>query len=223
MSKVGTSTKGNTFIHCPSPEIRDKFEAHLTDVPNQTVHAIKDKLPTISITGITQPIEKENVLTEIGKQNPHIQELLDQNHTFKIMFVNKPRGVYKHYQVVAYVSPEIRDIIGKHGNRLYIGLESVRVYDRFYVKRCNRCNLFGHYQEGCDKTLSCGLCGVQSDHETQNCGYNESTTMDQFQCINCVRAGLVGTGHGTSWPKCPAYVIAQRKLRSQIPYYEGLK
>ena len=131
MTKVGVSTKGNTFIHCPSPEIRDKLESHLTNVPNQTVHAIKDKLPTISITGITQPIEKDNLLTEIGKQNPHIQELLDQNHTFKILFVNKPRGDYKHYQVVIYVSQEIRDLIGKHGNRLHIGLESVRVYDCF--------------------------------------------------------------------------------------------
>ena len=162
-------------------------------------------------------------MKEIGIQNPHIQELLDQDHTFKILFVNKPRGDYKHYQVVAYVSPEIRDLIGKHGNRLHIELESVRVYDRFYVKRCNRCNLFGHYKESCDKTISCGLCGAENEHETNDCANNESVTQDQFQCINCRRAGLVGPGHSTSWKKCPAYIIAQRRLRSQIPYYEGLE
>ena len=172
VNKVEVSSKGNTFIHCPSAEIRDKLESHLTKVPNQTVHTIKDKLPSISITGITQPIEKDNLVTEIGIQNPHIQELLDQDHTFKILFVNKPRGDYKHYQVVAYVSPEIRDLIGKHGNRLHIGLESVRVYDRFYVKRCNRCNLFGHYKESCDKTISCGLCSTENQHETQACPLN---------------------------------------------------
>ena len=66
VTKVGVSTKGNTFIHCPSAEIQDKLKSHLTKIPNQTVHAIKDKLPSISITGITQPIVKDNLVTEIG-------------------------------------------------------------------------------------------------------------------------------------------------------------
>ena len=137
--------------------------------------------------------------------------------------MNEPRGEYKHYQVVAYVSPEIRDLIGKHGNWLHIRLESVIIYDGFYLKRCNKCNLFGHYKENCDKPISCGLCSAENQHEIQACPTKDTATQDQHQCINCMIAGQSGLGHSASWIKCPAYIAAQRRLRSQIPYYEGLK
>ena len=62
VTKVGVSSKGNAFIHCPSAEIRDELESHLVKVPNQKVHAIKDRLPSISNAGFTQPIEKDTLV-----------------------------------------------------------------------------------------------------------------------------------------------------------------
>ena len=55
VSKVGVSTSGNTFVHCPSVAVRDKLQSLLeSDIPNQTVHALKEKLTSISVVGITE-------------------------------------------------------------------------------------------------------------------------------------------------------------------------
>ena len=111
--------------------------------------------------------------------------------------MKEPRGKYKHYQVVAHVSPEIRDIIGKHRNRLYIGIESVRVYDRFYVKRCNKCNHFGHYKDDCEQFISCGLCSSDV-HETETCPLKRAPNQAELKCVNCMRSGLDGNRHSAS-------------------------
>ena len=133
-----------------------------------------------------------------------------------------PNGKYEHFQVVALVSPEIRDAIGQHRNRLYIGLESFRVYDRFNMKRCNKCNGFGHYKDSCEKSTMCGYC-CSGDHESENCPKKTLKDPTSFKCVNCKRDGLDGEGHSASWFKCPAYITAQKKVEGTIPYYEGLK
>ena len=77
------------------------------DIPNQTIHSLKEKLPSISIVGITEEITKEELVTKIRQQNPYVKELIDQEHTFKVVIMKPPTGQYKHYQVVDLVSPEI--------------------------------------------------------------------------------------------------------------------
>ena len=155
-------------------------------------------------------------------QNKQVKELMNNGHTFKILFIKTPHGKFMHHQVVALVSPEIREVISAHGNRLYIGLISAKVYDQFYVKCCIKCNCFGHYKADCDKPTACGFCSSE-EHESESCQKKTSDNHSVFKCVNCKRVGLVFEGHSASWSKCPAYVIAQKKMQSTIPYYEGLK
>ena len=223
VSKVGVSTSGNTFIHCPSIAARDKLQPLLeSDIPNQTVHSLKEKLPSISIVDITEKFTKEELVTRIRQQNSYVNELIDQDHIFKVLFMKPPTGEYKNYQVVALVSPDIRDVISANRNRLFVGLESCRVYDRFYVKRCNECNCFGHYKAKCPNKASCTFCASE-EHNSETCPLKDSRDHSKFKCINCKRSGLSCEGHSAAWFKCPAYIIAQKKIQSTIPYYEGLK
>lgn len=223
VSKVGVSANGETFVHCPSTAARDKLQPLLeTDLPSQTVVSLKEKLPSISIVGITGEISKETLINDICNQNSYVNDLVKEGHTFKILFIKPPSDGYSNYQVVARLSPSIRDAISAHHNRLYIGLESCRVYDRFYVKRCNKCNCFGHYKAHCSNKVTCGYCTSES-HESEQCPLKNSKDCTLFSCINCKRNGLPHEGHSAFWYNCPSYIVAQKKMQSTIPYYDSIK
>lgn len=223
VSKVGVSANGNTFIHCPSSAARDKLQPLLaSNNPNQSVKPLQEKFPSISITGITEAISKDDLVTEVRKQNDYINTLIENGNTFKVLFMKPPTENFSNYQVIALVSPAIRDAITANRNRLFIGLQSCRVYDRFYVKRCNKCNDFGHYRAQCTKKATCGYCASE-DHESDQCPLKISKDYSQFKCINCKRNGLPCEGHSASWFNCPSYIIAQKKMKSTISYYESRK
>ena len=42
-------------------------------------------------------------------------------------------------------------------------MRSCAVYDQWYVKRCNKCQLFGHYAKQCGNRACCGYCAAD-DH-----------------------------------------------------------
>ena len=223
VSKIGVSKSGNTFIHCPSTAARDKLQPLLeNDLPNKTVISLKEKLPSVSIVGVTEDISKEDLVTEICNQNSYIGDLIKDGHTMQILFMKPPSEGYSNYQVVARVSPIIRDAISAHRNKIYIGLESCKVYDRFYVKRCNKCNCFGHYKAQCQNSSSCGYCASE-DHESNGCSLKNSSDHTKFSCINCKKAGLPHEGHSAFWHNCPTYKNEQKKMQSTIPYYDRVK
>ena len=175
VDKIGVSQKGNTFIHCPTEEASSHLQSHIEVELGHDVYPLQDPLPSISITGITArqwdvtqhetPEHFTNFTQKLRDQNPYLDGLITDGETFKIIFMKPPNVDYDNFQIVARVSPKIRDAISTHWNKLYIGAASVRVYDRFYVKRCNKCNNFGHYKDNCTETSSCGICGVEG-HES---------------------------------------------------------
>ena len=228
VSSVGESSKGNYFVHCPSLETSTKLQEKLTDLGTHVVHSLADKEPTISLVGITEPFNEKNELkTRILDLNPTVKALNDQGNTFEILFMRAPNGTYTNYQVVARVSPKIREAIRANWNRVYIGCESVRVYDRFFVKRCNKCNEFGHFIKDCQKPKgNCGICGdVSGDHESKDCLKKESKTVTDFNCVNCKKApgNLNFKGHKASSNECAVYKQAVKRERGLIPYYDSLK
>ena len=96
-------------------------------------------------------------------------------------------------------------------------LSAYRVVDRFYIKRCNKCQDFGHYHGQCTNDPVCGYCGEK--HESSTCPLKDETDFSKHKCINCKKANLPFTGHSAFWSKCPAYEAEQKKLQSSIPYY----
>ena len=186
-----------------------------------------EKLPHISIVDIdkldthdTTESFKNDILSNIRSQNPEIANLISTGEEFTILFIKDGKSTNK-CTAVARVSSRIRNLIKNNRNRLYIGINSCRVFDRFFVKRCNNCQEFGHYKDKCTNEVKCGHCG--GDHQSDNCELKkDSTDPSLLSCCNCKASGLNDKGHSTFWNKCPAYVIAQKKLRSSIPYYDNL-
>ena len=221
VSNVGVSQKGNTFVHCPSVEHRDKLQPLISaDVSNKDVVPIKEKSPHITITDITKTssddITKESVLKQIRNQNPQIAEHIDAGDEFNVLFI---KSVVKtnSFSAVIRVSPNIRDTIKANRDRVYVGINSCRVFDRFYVKRCNNCHQFGHFKDKCQNETKCGYCS--GPHDSDGCSLKDTHDYTKMKCANCEHNGLPHIGHSTFWHKCPSYLIAQRKLQSTISYY----
>ena len=115
ISNVGVSQKGNTFIHCPSVEDRDKLQPLISaEVQDKDVVSIKEKSPHITITDITKTnsddITKESILEQVRIQNPGIAELIHSGDDFNVLFV-KSIAKTNSFSAVVRVSPTIRDII----------------------------------------------------------------------------------------------------------------
>ena len=126
----------------------------------------------------------------------------------------------KFFQVVARVSPDIRDQITANGDKLYTDLIAHRVRDRFFVKRCNKCQQFGHYYADCKANGCCTFC-KSSEHKSSDCNLKGTSDKSAYQCINCEKSGMEFHGHSAHWGKCPVFSESQDKVKLSIPYYRA--
>ena len=223
VSKTTVKENGDVYVDMPSKESREKLLPLLVDVTaNENVVELKSKLPTISILNVSEFVSKEDFVEKIKQQNPQIKEKIEQGSELSIVFSRKPNDnapeQKKFHQVVARVSDDIRQVIKRSNNRIFMDLQAHPVVDRFYVKRCNKCEQFGHYQKDCKNRARCGYC--MGAHLSSECEEVEQGDHQHYKCGNCKDAGKKETGHSTHWHKCPTYLEQQRKAKKTIPYYD---
>lgn len=216
VSRVGHDSSGNTYIDCPTESDRNKLQPLLAqDFTEKEVTVLKEKLPCISIVGIKEEVTKTNLTMLLSKQNPKLEALIKSGEEFSVLFVKNGQD---SHTAVARVSTKIRDAIRSDRNRLFLGITSCRVFDRFYIKRCNNCQDYGHFKDSCTNPPCCGYCGEQHDSET--CPHKDKDP-STHSCVNCKRDKSQNyTGHSTFSRSCPAYLAAQKRLQSTIPYYD---
>ena len=106
------------------------------------------------------------------------------------MFAKEPRegdtqSRKKCWQVVDRVSDDMRKVLRSSGDKIYVGLLALKVVDRFFVKRCNRCQEFGHYERDCQNEVCCGYC--EKKHKSAECKEVEKGDHQHYHCINCKR------------------------------------
>ena len=113
------------------------------------------------------------------------------------------------FQAFASVSPTLREGIKHFNDKVTIGFVKCKVYDRYHVKRCYNCQVFGHYAKDCPTPNEhvCGKCN--GGHLTNDCD------VTQPECANCVREKVKDNKHAFD-PKCPTLiknqVIEKKKL-----------
>ena len=221
-STVGFDLSGNTFIDCPSQAESERLQPILAnDFQGKHVSTVKGKLPCISITGIQDEVTKSNLVSLVCKQNPKISMLVNNGEDFNVLFVKSSKGNNSEYVAVARVSPKIRDAIRTERNRIFLGITSCRIYDRFHVKRCNNCQEYGHFKDSCQKDPCCAYCS--GPHSSDQCSI-KSDDKSLLKCVNCKKENPdLCSGHTAFDPKCPTYRAAQKRMESSMPYYQGLK
>ena len=78
---------GDTYINFPSIDNRDKVTSLIKEkvATENDVVTMKSKLPSISITGITDNLNKSELLERIRQQNAEISNLIESGSVFEIV------------------------------------------------------------------------------------------------------------------------------------------
>ena len=220
ISKTFKNKSGETIIVCDSSSSRDKLSNDITvNLPN--VGIIKKAgtmLPTVAIVGFSSTFA-EDPLSVLVHQNRWLSDYFDINTIgdhITHLFTKPLRNDESVYQAIFNVSPSLREYMKKHGDRIILGMNSCKIYERFHVKRCSLCQLFGHYHKECPNksTPSCSICS--DDHETKLCKISIEEEV-KHSCINCKRVNPGShSNHMASSIKCPQYVAAQGKVKDLI-------
>jgi hypothetical protein len=227
INSVVESINGETYVNLPDIETRDRVSQILEEShASNPVIKLRSKLPTIAVMSVTvrdmrndddQDLSAGELQQSIYRQNKSIAVLMDKGSELDVVFVRPPPRGKDYYTVVIRVSPDIRALLKRMKNKIFIGVSVHNIVDRFHVKRCNRCQGLGHYLNKCDpsKAVVCGFCA--KDHESDQCDMKNRSHVNH-KCINCSGAGHDASGHPAFWTKCPTYKEAQEKLMKSIAF-----
>ena len=218
VNKIYQNRTGDTVVELPTQNHR----SNLAEKLNQSDVKFRnpdDLLPTISVSNLENELSRDNLSSIIKQAHPEIKSFIEKGGTFSVLNVRKQNKNDK-YQANIRVSNNIRQFIENIGNRLYIGLQSCKVHDHFFVKHCNYCQKFGHFVGDCNaEKPTCGICASQ-EHQSKDCKSTGSET-----CSNCKSSKNSeinqNCSHRTSDINCASYKQAQSKLRNSILYYSS--
>ena len=130
----------------------------------------------------------------------------------EILTIRPLRNNDKIYRANIKVSNNVRRAIASQGNRVFTSQGSLKVYDSFYIRRCFKCQCFGHIAQHCSaESHVCGNCA--ENHKTNDC---ES---ENICCSNCKKLGQ-RYDHSAFSPTCFSYIKEQKKLQASIEYHQ---
>lgn len=196
--------------------------------PEHKVQDLPTKTPTINVVGVPSGITKDELKHEIFQQNPVIKKLhLDLSGEgegkFSILSISKLKNSQEISKATIGVSNTIRDYIANGSNdRIYLGNGTCKVYDSFHVKRCFKCQKFGHISEKCKNVSVCGFCS--GSHQTRDCELKNSSDSSAACCNNCKNSDVSeqkeNYNHTAYAIDCPIFKAEQAKIKRAIPFYQ---
>ena len=225
-------SNGDQVLILPTQASRDNLKEKLisSGIASDQLKEPKKRHPTISVVGLPKDFDihhKEEIRNNIVRQNPYISHCLEADSSlFDVLSVKPLRANQNIKQAIIRLSDDIRIAIRDNNNRLFFGLLSCQVYDQLYIKRCNKCQGFGHYSKTCKNQVFCGFCAAPG-HETQECDNKDKNSQEKnnlmpaYCCINCKKSGLSvdSCKHAAFSTECPSYRIQQEKLKASLSYY----
>ena len=203
--------QGNHVIICKNEKSKAALMPHLAQTfPTKTLHTPPPRCPTITIKGIHGAYDAETLYNTIKRQNPSINVTPDN---FKVIFTKEVYDEPGTQYAVVRVADIVRDQIKTNRDALCIGMQSCKIRDRFFARRCNKCQELGHFHGECKAERAvCAKCA--KSHDTRTCD------VTRYKCHNCAMDGRSNTGHPAYSPKCPVYIAAQDKVKEKISYYQ---
>ena len=212
VSNCYKNKSGDIHLQVESEEKRNQLKNLVSNQDDSIeMNTPSEQRASITIVGLQEEYKKDEVLQMLELQNGFIKAFASSNRLqdhIEIFSVQPLKNNPQRFQVFASVSPTLREGILMFGNKLTLGFNSCKVYDRVHVKRCYTCQHFGHYMKDCptpDRPV-CGKC-ASHHHNTRDC-----TSFDA-ECINCVRSDRTDTNHHTNSVDCPMLMNEQEKLK----------
>jgi hypothetical protein len=221
VNKSIKTKSGKRVIFFPSAESRDLAASKLQDtcIIESQDKSTKTLYPKIKISDIpTDYLDgqaKQQIQEAILKKNPAINDLVSKKaKILEVLFVQKENRGNSSYAVVK-VDDAIRKAIISQGRRVYMGLSSCRVFDRYHLVQCYSCQEFGH-KKGSDKCIHknsedavCLYCA--ENHPSKVCPNKKNKKL--FKCHNCALSKNIdlknnSCGHTTTSFECPILQMA---------------
>ena len=143
---------------------------------------------------------------------------MEKGDQFKVVFLDD-----KDRFAVLQVSPAIREVIKKAGNRICLGLEMYPVRDRYHVIQCYHCQGFGHtsgsiHCKSKDSDPTCFYCAGK--HSSKDCKDKKDRKVSVIKCSNCSKSKNQSersacTTHKASDTLCPAFIREKERVMSR--------
>jgi hypothetical protein len=153
-TSVNKSDGASVYVCKSKKDRNDLQEKLLQKYPEIKTRKPAELLPTISIAYLKYSMTEEELKTALTLREPGLKKLVDAGEMFNVNKVKPHKKNDSFYQATIRVSTEIRKFIAfELNNRLYLGANSYPVFDRFHVKRCDKCHRFNHYEEACTARL----------------------------------------------------------------------
>lgn len=171
------------------------------------VNRIDLKNPKMIVRNIPKDIPLENLQTAIRNQN--FPDMPNEAFKEEVKLVFKTGE--KHRSTVDWVvetSPRIRSHILK-SQSLYIDSQRCKVEDFFRLRRCFKCQGFGHSSARCRREDKCSHCSEQ--HRIEDC----TNLALKPTCINCKLSKKAPHDHKASDSHCASRIAAiQREIQA---------
>lgn len=196
---------GSVKIESDSVDLESKLQTCEPLTSEFKVQIQPKNKPRLCIFGIKNSMPEESIMQGIKTQN----NLLKDSHVKLLFKFGKKESVTCNW--VVEVDPETRNIL-LNSKRVFIDYGSHSVDDHLKLKRCYRCQAFGHLAKDCKAPDNiCEHCS--GNHDTRTCTHLEENPI----CINCKKAKLPDN-HKASSSKCGIHRRRRKKLMETIDY-----
>lgn len=145
------------------------------------VEDIKGISPRVRVVGLSCKLDEAELSELIKNQN---KKLLDNvNSELKVLKIWPTKRNQHIFQTVLQLDVKSYNNIMSIGKgKLIIGFDICNVFDSIHVKRCYKCNAYGHHSNNCKSAdYYCPRCSEK--HQIKNCNADENS----LKCINCVK------------------------------------
>ena len=227
--RSSTSSGGTARLQFKSKEDLAQAEKALQTKYKVTSKSEETKKldPKITIFDLDSDLlEKDKLEEEVLNKNEGIRKLKDQGDLFKVVFHDK-----KDNSAVLQVSPAIREVIRKNGDKVCLGLMIHRVRDRFHVVQCYHCQGYGHtsgsvYCKRREDDPACFFCA--GNHASKDCMKKKEKKYGDIKCVNCVKSsnrdekGKAST-HKALDTLCPFFIREKQRVMSRTLASEEAK
>ncbi|XP_066955372.1 uncharacterized protein [Macrobrachium rosenbergii] len=170
-------------------------------------------IPKIMISRVPEDVKEEDVIENIKNKNPWLRYLIKDEDDFKKVATVQADAKGRPGYIIK-CSPQIRRNVAARGDKLYIldkfGDEKFcKVYDRYHVIRCTKCQKFGHKLGQCRGELVCPKCG--KGHWLRDCNSETST------CFLCKGPHITGNR------SCQKYKEQEARIKDRTDHGEHLE
>ena len=137
---------------------------------------------------------------------------------FYIMFLIKNKDS-NFLSAIVKVDPTIKEVILSRGGRVFLGLSSCRVTERYHIVQCYNCQQFGHKKDSVKCHLKnsndCVCLYCAGNHISRNCPEKKNTS--KHLCSNCNKSQNASIrskscGHTSNSLSCPLLQIELKAL-----------